>query len=86
MFYLSCIKKISSFCFLLGFTEYINKSEQGVAKGWSAFQHFTSLIPTQGPTLSQARDTCGPAKEKQTQAWTEEEIPLGLSWIEDEVR
>lgn len=50
------------------------------------FQHFTSLIPTQGSTLSQARDMCGPAKEKQTQAWTEEEIPLGLSRIEDEVK
>lgn len=50
------------------------------------FQHFTALIPTQGPTLSQAREMCGRAKEKQTQARTKEKIPQGLSWNEGEVR
>lgn len=50
------------------------------------FQHFPGLIPTQGPTLSQAREMCGRAKEKQTQTRTEEEIPQGLSRIEEEVR
>lgn len=48
-----------------------------------AFQHFTALIPTQGPTLSQAGEMSGRAKEKQTQARTKEEIPQGLSWIEE---
>lgn len=50
------------------------------------FQHFIALIPTQGPTLSWARDLGGKAEEKQTQTRTEEEIPQGLSGIGKEVR
>lgn len=51
------------------------------------FQHLITLIPTtQGPTLTQAAELGGEAEEKQTQARTEEEIPQGLSGIEEEVR
>lgn len=50
------------------------------------FQHFVNLIPTQRPTFTQAGELGGEAEEKQTETWTEEEIPQGLPGIEKEVK
>lgn len=61
----------------------------GCSKGMIGitFQHFTGLIPAQGPTLSRAGEMCGRAKEKQTQARTKRGKYLrDFPWIEEEVR
>lgn len=50
------------------------------------FQHLITLIPTQGPTLTQAEELGGKTDEKQTWPQTEKEIPQGLSGIGEEVR